>query len=349
MSLVVRAVDVGYGHVKFTDGFDGESILAESFPSQSVVSSASQHQSKVWQQRDTFQIPIGDRLYEVGRDIRFAMTGTQETEVLDQDFALSDAYRARLYGALNYMRPRLPRQHIDFLVLGLPLTTYNKHSKALADLYTGPQTIGPNQVITIGECVVIEQPVGSYLTYLTDNRIDPGKAPTALVVDPGYNTVDWYVCEGLLANTAMSRAIERGMSAFIRAIAKSLGHDLAAAVPESELVRVVDLALKERQSSVRLFGKDIELAKHFEAGQHILDEAAQAIRNLVGAGAAIDVIILTGGGAYMYETAIANKFPGHTVMALNEPHLANVRGFQTFGESMAASAARANHAAGTIA
>lgn len=176
MSLVVRAVDVGYGHVKFTDGFDGESILAESFPSQSVVSSASQHQSKVWQQRDTFQIPIGDRLYEVGRDIRFAMTGTQETEVLDQDFALSDAYRARLYGALNYMRPRLPRQHIDFLVLGLPLTTYNKHSKALADLYTGPQTIGPNQVITIGECVVIEQPVGSYLTYLTDMRTKP-RAP----------------------------------------------------------------------------------------------------------------------------------------------------------------------------
>lgn len=60
---IVRAVDVGYGHVKWTDGYDGEAILAEAFPSQSVVSQTAQHQSAVWQQRDTFLIGGGATMY----------------------------------------------------------------------------------------------------------------------------------------------------------------------------------------------------------------------------------------------------------------------------------------------
>ncbi len=342
---IVRAVDVGYGHVKWTDGFDGEAILAEAFPSQSVVSQAAQHQSAVWQQRDTFLIPIKDRLFEVGRDIRFAMSGNQETEVLDRDFALSDAYRARLFGALNYMAPRLPENTIDFLVLGLPLTTYTKHSRDLAAMYTGTLQISPTRSVTVGKCLVVEQPVGSYLQYLNEKQIDAAAAPTALVVDPGYNTVDWYVCEGFVANTTISSAIERGMSACIRAIAKSLSKNLHGNVPESELVRAVDKALQSNLAAVRLFGNDVDLAPHIDAGRHVLDEAAQAIRNLVGAGASIETIILTGGGATMYRDAIQDKFPHHPIHILHETTLANVRGFHVFGESMAASAARATQGA----
>lgn len=343
MNMVVRAVDVGYGHVKFTEGYDElGAIVAESFPSQSVISPKSQHQSMVWQQRDTFHIPIGDRLHEVGRGIRFAMSGNQETEVLDRDFCLSDAYRSRLLGALSYMAPRLPKDRIDFLVLGLPLTTYLMHSKALSKLYTGTLQIANNKTITVGECVVIEQPVGSYLTYLDQEQIGIDQAPVALVVDPGYNTVDWYVCEGFMPNMAVSDAIERGMSAHIRAIAKSLAQSLDTSVPESELVRVVDKAFTQKSDTVQLFGRPVPLTPHLEAGKHVLDEAAQTIRNRVGSGSGIDVILMTGGGALMYQDAIRAKFPNNKIVLLNDPHLANVRGFQAFGESLAASASRAH-------
>jgi len=138
--LVVRAIDVGYGHVKFTDGRDTETgdLRTYSIPSQSpgykgtIVAGG----GGVMKRRDTFVIPIADRLYEVGREVHRALSGRQETEVLDENFALSDQYAARLFGAVNYMLPNLPTDVIDILVLGLPLNTYRKLHRQLADRFT---------------------------------------------------------------------------------------------------------------------------------------------------------------------------------------------------------------------
>ena len=75
-SLSVRAVDVGYGHIKFTTGRDPitRTITTDSIPSQSP---AAKQQTRiaggVLKQRDTFIVPIGERQFEVGRDIRLAL------------------------------------------------------------------------------------------------------------------------------------------------------------------------------------------------------------------------------------------------------------------------------------
>ena len=92
--LVVRAIDVGYGHVKFTDGREADTgdLRTYSIPSQSpaykgtIVAGG----GGVMKRRDTFVIPIADRMYEVGREVHRALSGRQETEVLDENFALSD-------------------------------------------------------------------------------------------------------------------------------------------------------------------------------------------------------------------------------------------------------------------
>lgn len=117
---IVRAIDVGYGHVKFTDGRDPETneIRTDSIPSQSPAATVHVRQAGhgessfaggvVMRSRDTFRVPVGDRTYEVGRDVHLATVGTNVTEVLDREFALSDAYATRLFGAVNYMPPSLP-------------------------------------------------------------------------------------------------------------------------------------------------------------------------------------------------------------------------------------------------
>lgn len=141
LPLVVRAVDVGYGHIKFTDGRDTatQAIRTDSIPSQSpaykvdLVNAA----GGVMKHRDTFAIPVGDRLFEVGREITLALGSNQETEVMDEKFCLSDSYAARLLGAINYMYPGLPENIIDVLVLGLPLTTYWKYHADLGKRFTG--------------------------------------------------------------------------------------------------------------------------------------------------------------------------------------------------------------------
>ena len=68
-SLTVRAIDVGYGYVKYTDGRAEESapIHTDSFPSQSPPASDQMTDTGVMERRDTFVVGINDRNYEVGK------------------------------------------------------------------------------------------------------------------------------------------------------------------------------------------------------------------------------------------------------------------------------------------
>lgn len=115
----VRAVDVGYGHVKFTDGRNERSVIScESFPSQSPAAREGSITGGVMHSRDTFLVDINGRRYEVGRAVAMASQSNAESEVLDQEFALSDPHAARLYGALSYMLPGLKNRVIEHLLLG---------------------------------------------------------------------------------------------------------------------------------------------------------------------------------------------------------------------------------------
>ncbi len=341
-ALVVRAIDVGYGHIKFTDGCDpsDKGIRTDSIPSQSPVAQTDSIAGPgVLAKRDTFLIPIGDRLFEVGRDIRLALHGNQITEDLSADFCLSDGYAARLFGAINYMQ--LPHDVIDVLVLGLPITTYQKHHQTLAKRFVGPHKINSRSAsVRIGHCHVYPQPLGSYMAYLASEAAT-SQAPHALVVDPGYNTFDWFVCHGMSANAANSGAVERGMGAVLRAIADDIikstpGIDAA----PMDLVRAIDRSLANGQP-LRLYGQQFDLAPHLAAGAPIFEEAARALRNAVRSSAELDVIVLTGGGAALYADAIKDKFPRHAVVTLAEPATANVRGFQLIGDMLAKSLGQA--------
>ena len=225
-SLIARAIDVGYGHIKFSDGRDptnSNTIRTDSIPSQSPTAKPSVNLGAgVMKQRDTFLVPVGERLFEVGHDVHLALHGKQETEVMDENFCLGDAYAARLFGAINYMVPNLPADVIDVLVLGLPLNTYRKHHAALAKRFVGEHVIDERGgKVQIKTCHVYPQPLGSYMSYLAANP-SPEKAPLALSIDPGYNTVDWFVCQGMSANDSLSDAVPRGMGAVLRAIADDM-------------------------------------------------------------------------------------------------------------------------------
>lgn len=340
--LVVRAIDVGYGHVKFTDGYDSEGeLMAESFPSQSPIGKPSNvFKSEIMSTRDTFMVPVGDRIYQVGRGVRHALHGHEETEVLDKRFSLSEVYRALLYGALNYMLPSLPERTIDFLVMGLPLTTFSTFGVELSKVFVGKHVINTQgDAITIGRCSIFPQPLGSYAAYLNAPLPRHTSAPNALVVDPGYNTVDWFSCFGMVANPEQSNSVERGMSAVLRTIAKSIIESTGVSANESAVVRLLDRAMLEG-TEFRLKGKVIPLEPYLSAGYAIIEQAVYAMHQNVGEGERIDIILVTGGGASLYAPFIRRAYPDHEVLELPDPALANVRGFHYIGERLAASAKR---------
>lgn len=342
LSPVVRAIDVGYGHVKWTEGRDiNGSIVADSYPSQAPVAVASEFTSEVMQRRDTHIVPVDSRRFEVGRDISMAIGKNQELEQLDDKFALSDEYTARLYGAFNYMLPSLPSREIDFLMLGLPLTTLELHSAELSERFSGKHVINVRgDTVTVNYCAVYPQPMGGYAAYLERPTLHHDCVPRALIVDVGYNTVDWITCQGMVTNPHQQSAVERGMNAYLREVAKSVIKASGVAAGESAVVRMLDKSLMSGKD-FRLTGRKIDILPHLEAGHSVLEQAAQAVRNHVGVGEAIDVVIVVGGGAETYAPWIRKQFPTHEVATIDEPALAVVRGFHQLGEWVAASAQRA--------
>lgn len=342
---IVRAIDVGYGHTKFTDGRNADgTIIADSFPSQSPLAPEEELSVGVMQRRETFRVPIDDRIYEVGKGVSQALHSSHESAILDHDYALSAPYAARLYGALNYMRPNLPGHCIDFLILGLPLNTYRTQRRFdVAKRFTGELTINTKgDKVLVRRCEVFPQPLGSYLMFLNANAqaIKALKTPPeVLVLDPGYNTFDWFVCQGMSANES-SNAVTRGMSAVIKLIAERIIRGQKSDASVTEVIRLIDRSLSTGEE-LTLYGHPVELDKYIDAGRPVTEEAAQAVKNAIGAGASIKAIVLTGGGARFYLDAVKDKFPRHRVEILEEPALANVRGFHSAGDDLAKSAQRA--------
>jgi plasmid segregation protein ParM len=345
-SPVVRAEDLGYGHVKYTNGRDPSSsqILTESFPSLSPIAGVDVLSTVATRSRDTFQVPINSRIYEVGKDVAMNMSPKEEGAVLDKEFAFSEAYRARCYGALNYMLRGLPGREIDYLVLGLPLNTYFAKAKAVSELFTGRHTIDTHgTVVTVHNCVTFPQPLGSFVDYFGSNKNLSARQET-LIVDTGFNTVDFFILVGQTPSEDRSFAVPRGVFHILQHAARAFLKARGVEMELAELIRHMDLSLSSG-TDFRLFGKPVPLDEILEPGLSVATEVAQVIKNQIGGGATIANIVLSGGGARLYQKAMRDQFPNHNIVVLPNPGFANVRGFQVLGERIAASANRARVAA----
>jgi hypothetical protein len=134
----------------------------------------------------------------------------------------------------------------------------------------------------------------------------------------------------------------------LRAIAEDLKKKYGFDASTDEVVRTLDRALS-KGLPFQMYGKVYDLAPHMAAGNDVIEEAAQSVKNSVGSGSDIEVIMVTGGGASYYAKTIADKFPLHKVVTLEAPATANVRGFHLIGEMLAKSRRRALNACEAVA
>jgi plasmid segregation protein ParM len=343
---VVRAIDVGYGHVKYVTRHDMGTgkIQCEGFPSRSPRAQGGDLSSGVMSKMDTVTVAVNGRTYEVGKSVISAAGANDASEILSRDFATSDAYMARLYGALSYMHPHLGGNKIDWLILGLPNLTLNTMSGPLLERVRGEHTINTSGVkIEIENVRIFPQPLGAFFDYgFRSDKLADLRNRVNLIVDPGYNTFDWLLSEGLAPSAARSGSVELGMSAVVRAIAEEILRDnkMEADANLNRVVNRLDYALCNNEE-YRLFGKEIDLKKYMSAGDTVVDQAINALEKSVGAGDDIDNIFIAGGGAPIYHKALQARYPRHQVIQISEPQFANVRGFQVVGTNWAHSANRA--------
>jgi plasmid segregation protein ParM len=328
---VIRAIEVGFGTTSLTTGNDEKgnptiktftSFVAKSDPTKTGLSAG-------LNKRDTVVVDVNGQKYEVGPDAQLA-SDKSSSRVLNSNYIKSDQYQALLFGSLSYMNA----DKIDLLVLALPVENWSRRDE-LKSLISGSHNVnGKNYFIK--NVWVIVQPLGGLMAYA--NRIGQGgfnelKEQTILSVDPGFGTFDYVVSKGLKLNDSRSGGNELGMSAVLSDCAKALRGAFPAL--NDFPIEKIDEAFYKNEGYIRISGKKYPFpqceGKTIDGKKvdvkfdltptidNVTGNAVTKLKNTVGNGADIDLILLMGGPNKVYIKALSEGYPDHDVVVLDDP------------------------------
>ncbi|MFM0386931.1 PRTRC system protein D [Paraburkholderia dipogonis] len=327
MKTSVFAVDVGYGNTKYAYRAASGTIAADMFPSLAPLSasrSLSGYGDSVLASRKVATIVIDEIEYEVGPDVALTAAYGNTGRALTNDFVLSDNYAALLAGAMHFAGVT----HIERLVLGLPVHNMQKYADALKQRFTGDLEFGGARV-RVDKVVVIPQPLGSLVSASSNRQKEFGRDSAHLVIDVGYFTTDWVYANGFTMDDKRSGGMPGGASQIYQRIAGLLARDQDEQVDDLERI---DKALRERKPFF-YYGSDIDLDPYLEKSQPLIAGVVKEMQNNVGQLTNVRSIILSGGGAALYASAIRKAFPRVTLEVIDAPCLANAKGFLVVGEA----------------
>ena len=329
---IVRALDIGWGHTKLSRLDPVLGVLEYlSFPSLAPRHVEMGLQAGLSGKRDTKVVYVDGTAYEVGPDSTDLDSG-EATRNLNDQYILTEQYKAVFYGALAYMRDTEPELAIDLLVVGLPLSNMRSAAK-LRDMMVGAHTIAPGQTVEVKDALVLPQPYGGYKWCESLADQEPAFAAlsdeTVLVVDPGYLTFDYLLVNNGRVVENRSGAHNGGVSKVLRAIADSISSKYGITYGN---LSAIDRGLKRR--TMKVSGKVEPLDEHIRNTRGVVEGAVSYMKNIVGDGSDIDTLILLGGGGPVYQKTLAAAYPAHTVHTVDNPSMANVKGFQLAGEAL---------------
>lgn len=342
----VRAVDVGYYNTKFTLGLtaDETDIRHDLFPSMAVaLDSPDVKGMPGFDRADAFCVIVNDKPYWVGKHVASNSSGVDPRPVLS-DYSATDQYLALVRAAFHYM---LPPDHlamvIKYLVVGLPLTTWEAHRQAVKLRLTGVHHVDAAdsaRTVTVENVYVIPQPQGCMMNF---GRANAGTMEgLTLVVDMGGGTLDWFLATKKSPYPQRSGAYAKGMLACAEAVAKAAGNPQW--VDQYHIMERIDVAIRNGHDSFRAAGVEWPLAKYRPVIVGVLEECIDKMMAKVKETDDIDRVILTGGGAKVLDEVLRRKCRplSNRIHVEKDPVFSNVRGFQIFGETIAK---RAVHAA----
>ena len=294
--------------------------------------------------------------YVVGPDIvqRIASQGDFGRDLSD-DYYNSPIYHALMRGALSFMQ----EDHIDVLVLGLPVSHFQDPAKpaALKQAYTGKIDLDGTHSVQIDRVVVRPQPLGGF--YGVDRHIDAindvirahpqsGLVPlkswddllelTVLCVDPGEFTLDWLLVNHGAANADVSGAAgDAGRHRILNTAKEHLEVTLKRRIAPANLQRLNDSL--RTGSAFKLDGKVVDLAEDGlkRAIVRAVDSpVAILMSGLKGSKDVIDLVLMVGGHPALYADAIRKHMPDMPIFTPPHSVFSNVEGLQLIAEQIAA-------------
>jgi plasmid segregation protein ParM len=335
----VLAIDVGYGNTKAVwnrRDINGKIVWDEiCFPS--VATQVTQRlEIEGMANPDRIMVDVEGRLFYVGPEV----TAGAEMLVGGVDYISKPEYEALICGAWSYMMKSMGRvvPTVDVLVLGLPVANFVVRRGELSDvgnrIHKVPVPVSLKHGIAqisakASQVYVIPQPYGSmrlaHEIALNDDLASDGF--TALVIDPGYGTLDWFVAKGLMPQMEMSSSFEGGVKMILKEVSFKVGKDHGAGSPNMSLVA------KGLQNGFMLDGgKRIDMTKYaLDVDLAANTLTSQFLQRFDPRKEGVNRIILAGGGAKYFARPLTESLPEYTIETMDMSVMSNARGFWLHG------------------
>jgi plasmid segregation protein ParM len=343
MSKTILAADVGYGNTKAVWSKPGtrspDSIGEICFRSIAPVSFNPEFfaLSGVGAGAlDRVLVPIDGLHHIVGPDA--TITGGVRT--LDPDYVNRGEYRALLAGAIHYMMKSTGRiaQSLDVLAVGLPVSNFMGKRAALKGVVSKVHHVpvpaslrhlaGGKDLIDVvaKKVMVLPQPFGALRLALDASMagdLFDEEDEVNLVIDPGYNTFDWFLSRGLDPELEHCGSFPGGVSQIIKEVSHAAGLRLG-----SGDVNFADAELALSTGVLNLGGRKLDFTPYRAVAQHaaqrVVDEFLASFNpERIG----VSKIFLAGGGAMHYLEPIRRRLPEFDVTAEADSVMSNARGF----------------------
>jgi plasmid segregation protein ParM len=324
--MKVRPLDIGYQITKLMRKKDGKWEYF-SMPSIAPIYSGIDMSGGLLDRRDTKIVDVDNIQYEVGPDAN-DLQSADTVKALDNNYIMSDAYKAIYYGALCYLEEDV----IDLLVVGLPVNNLMNKDK-LHEIMLGKHEVSENKTVEVKDVLVVPQPLGGLYAalYSGDEDLEDLRDEYNLIVDPGSVTFDFLFTHGKKAIENRSDAYPGGMIKILKAIAKSIQDKHKN--PYSNLT-AIERALQTEKRKIKLpWQKEKEdLTEHIRNTKSVLESSVTTMKNKVGDGSdqQIDNIIVVGGGASIFKNQIQKQYPHYDVKILDNSHFPNLDGIKGY-------------------
>ena len=218
MSIVVRAVDVGFGNTKYvTASAQGQvdcAHLLHSWPTRT----GTRFRSIRWRQAPYWvQVPV-DGLISTRSARRRVRRGQVPFAPAARRHIPDGRVPALVTGALHFMKV----ETVDLLVVGLPVSQYTSKRAALAEGDDRHFPRRPQSNGSVKRALVAAAP-GRALTGAQQNLNVGSPGHMSLVMDVGSRTFDWLVTRGMRVRSSHERLVTRVSPTFSRYIADTVG------------------------------------------------------------------------------------------------------------------------------
>lgn len=344
----VLAIDVGYGHVKWVSVTSEGETKRGIFPSVAVITTRDRAgESMGMSNLRTVTVNVGEHNYVVGRDAHLEADAHFSRTRLN-DYSQTEGYKALMLGAMVISGMR----EIDQLVIGLPMTTMASYHEVLKEQYRGEHFIGAanakrKNVVSINNVTVTSQPAGAILHAATVNETLRKK--TSLVIDVGYFTVDYLMCQGLRPYYARSGAVEGGMSSYYDHLGAAVVEQLSNAGFGKK--SAIDHFLLEKALTEGEVSDDGQVKYTLMLGNRAVDISESVIKSKIKLNGYIDrivtgmgsnsldmvnsIILAGGGGTFLKKELEERVGKSHELVALSQGQFAIAQGYAALGVSAA--------------